>query len=509
MNNASLPIENSAPEEPRSFSAAVKRGAFLLAAMRVSTRFLTALQLLIFSIIMGTEDTGLIGIALTTLITIEVFCQLGITKALIQRQGDNSVFFPTAFTAQAIRGTFIAIMMYYSAPWVARWFNAPEAADLLRWFAIIPCCKGFINIAVTQFERKLQFGKVVILDIGSPIIDFIVTMICLFTNPNLFSLVWGKIAGAVWAVAVSYLMKTDSCKLGWNWERFRELHVFGKWVFVSGVIGLLLTRGADFAVGRILSTSEFGILTLSTMLAITPMMELNNIINRVAFPAYSRLQGDIPRLASAFLRTFLAVTTVVVAIMLIIMLSAADLVNLLFDSSWQEMKIVIPLMAIWGACRALGGATSSVFMAVGKPFFASYYHLVMLFMLAVLVYPMTSRGGLIGVSLMLASIGMTVQALRYGLIAKLLDLPAIEIYQRAFIPFCLAGLSWLIVKTLIQPIFADLPSALTIAIFPAVGLSIYLLGLFAWQSLSKIPVYQTLGSVLPLGWFSKFFAKAS
>ena len=115
-----------------------------------------------------------------------------------------------------------------------------------------------------------------------------------------------------------------------------------------------------------------------------------------------------------------SVTTVVVAIMLIIMLSAADLVNLLFDSSWQEMKIVIPLMAIWGACRALGGATSSVFMAVGKPFFASYYHLVMLFMLAVLVYPMTSRGGLIGVSLMLASIGMTVQALRYGLIAKLL-----------------------------------------------------------------------------------------
>ena len=479
------------------YGEAAKRGVVVLAVMRIGTRLLAVVQVILFSVTLGVENTGLVGVALTTLVTIEVLSQLGVTKALIQRQGDNKHYFPTAFIAQAVRGVVIAMIIYFSAPIIVLWFNAPEAEPLLRWFAVIPLCRGIVNIAVIEFERKLEFRKVVILDVGSPIVDFVITIVCLLIKPDLYSLVWGKIAGSIWAVVISYLVDTCKWRIGWSWSRFLELHRFGRWIFLNGVIGLVLTRGSDFAVGRWLTISDLGVLTLSSMIAIMPMMELNSVINRVALPAYSRIQKDLSRLRNVFLRTFMAVSTIVVALMLIIILSIKDLVQLFFDASWQQMEMIVPFLAIWGACRALGAATSSVFMAVGKPGYSSLYHLVMLLMMVVFIYPAIKLAGLIGVSIMLATVGLIVQTMRYRLIAKILNCSAYHIYMRALVPFFIAGVCWSIVMVLRGSVQRDLPPQLTIMSTPTIGLILYLIGLLIWQRVSGIPVFLNLISLMP------------
>jgi O-antigen/teichoic acid export membrane protein len=208
------------------------------------------------------------------------------------------------------------------------------------------------------------------------------------------------------------------------------------------------------------------------------------------------MQHDPARLRSAFLRSFLVVTTVVIGIATLIMVGAADFVAIALGKSWQELGAIIPLMAIWGACRAMGGATASVFFSVGKPIWASYYQVVMLVMLAVLLVPMTGGGGLAGVAWTLAAVGLTAQTLRYPLIARFLDAPVSELYLRTFMPMLCSAIAvasaWAVLRLL--PLDAHI---VRLAVGTLTAGAMYLLGLAVWDRTSEVHVFQTLLSVVP------------
>lgn len=491
------PAATAVEPVPPSLGAAARRGVAWLATLRVSGRLLTAVQLLVFARVAGQASTGIIGMALATLAAIETFSQLGIRGALIQRTGDIREHLPTAFTVQAVRGLVIAAVVWLTAGAVAAWFREPALVPVLQAFAVIPFLRGAANIAAVELERDLRFGRVVMLEVGTPVVDLLVTLLCLWISPGVFALVWGKIAGAAWLLAVSYLFVPIVCRPGWSWRRFLELNEFGRWLLVSGIITLIVTRGTDFIAGRVLTTEDMGVYTLATMLAVMPLLELHGVVGRVLFPTYSRIQADRPRLQRAFLRSFLVCCTVIVGSALLVAVAAPDLVRLTMSGSWTKLGVLVPLLVIWGACRAIGGATSSIFQATGHPAQSSYAHLIMLVLLAATVYPAAHRFGLVGICAALAATGLVAQACRYVILARILGVPAGSLYARTFVPFGVAGVAWG-AASLLGSATAGVPPLARLILLPAAAAAVYAAGLAVWERVGKVPVAETLLGVLPL-----------
>ncbi len=486
--------EGGAPAE--RYGARAVSSAAMLAGLRVGARLLGAVQLLIFSRICGETSTGVIGIGLLVLFTLETFSQFGLRKALIQRRDEVREHYGTVFTFQAVRGGVLAVALFFTAPWIAEWFREPSATPVLRAFALVPLIRGFTNIAIIEFDRRVKLGRAVLIEAGAPVLDFAVTIAWLIVSPGVMALVWGKVAGVVAIVVLSFLLARESWRPGWSTARFRELLSFGAWVFATGVVTLLVTRGADFVVGRMLSTAEMGIYTLATMLAVLPMLEINTVVGRVVFPAYSRMQDDPARLRSAFLRSFLVVSTVVVGVATLIIVGAADFVSLVLGGSWAELGAIIPLMAVWGACRAMGGATASVFFAVGKPMWVLYYHAVMLVMFVVLLVPMAKGAGLPGVAWTLAAVGLAAQTIRYPLIARFVSAPVSELYARTFVPMLASAIAIVASWVVVRAVPAD-QHLIRLILATLIGGTVYLLGLLVWDRTSKVDVFRTLLSVVP------------
>jgi O-antigen/teichoic acid export membrane protein len=218
------------------------------------------------------------------------------------------------------------------------------------------------------------------------------------------------------------------------------------WVFVSSVIAFALVRGGDLAIATLLPVATLGYYQLASTFAMLPATELAPVITGVTFPVYSRLQGDPARLRAAFLESFSLIAAGVLFLTGAIVAVSHDAVLFLLGPTWSATSSLMPWLAIWAACRALGAGNSSLFQAIGRPALATVFQAVMLAMLAVGAYPVTQRWGVDGLVVLMAGIGIVVQLLRYPLLSSVLQLPRFALYARTLVPAsaasCAAALAY-------------------------------------------------------------------
>lgn len=418
------------------------RAVFGLTGVRLSSRLFGMLRLVVVADLLGPSEIGVFAVSLTALSTLDVFSEIGVRKALVQKQGDIRPYLDVAWSVQLLRGVAVSGLLFSTAPLVAAWFRAPAAVEVLQLMAIAPLLRGAMSPRVVQLDRELMVGRLAVLELGATAIDVVLSIgLLLVFEPTVLALVWSRVAMTVYMLIVSFLLMPHAPKLSFRRDRVSELMGFGVWVFVSAVVAFILTRGGDFVVGRVLTTRELGIYTLATQLAIMPLLEVAQVVGRVTFPVYSKLQGDLGRLARAFCQSFLLVAATVIGGASLIAGAAPELVAVWLDAEWGPAATLAPWLVVWGACRALGAMNSNLFMAVGQPRLASRYQLLMLAVFAVVIYPGAAIWGLNGVGAALAVVGLTGQAFRYRETAKVLRIRLRALLALSVVPATAGGLA--------------------------------------------------------------------
>jgi len=436
----STPKDNSEANAPSVAGRAIAGGAWLTLA-RFGAHSFRIGRLLLLAHLLGDEGPstlGVFGVALLAVSTAESLSQTGLSQALIQRQGDINGFLPSAWSAQVLRGLLLGAVMYVGAPAIASFFEKPDAEPALRWLALAPCLRGLNSIGVLFFAKSLKFKKTFALEIGISGTDFVVTAVCVAIAPTVWGLVIGHLSGLAVGVLISFALSEHKSRMGFEWARLRELAGFSSWVFVTALIGFLLTSGGDAVIGKMLPAAALGFYQMASRLSTFPTMEIARVLAAATFPAFSMLQHDPERLGRAFLKSFLVSATMSVGIAGAIIALADDVVALLLPAEWAHVAQVMQTLAVWGACRGLGATQSVVFQAAGHPRLAALFSGFMLVVFAVFVVPVVREHGLLGVSLLLAGIGVVAQVLRYPVAARVLKIPLLGILARVAAPL-LAG----------------------------------------------------------------------
>ena len=227
---------------------------------------------------------------------------------------------------------------------------------------------------------------------------------------------------------LTYLVAPERPRLDFHWMRFRELHSFGVWVFLSGIVAFCFLKGGEVVVAKMLPQAVLGIYGIADTLACRPTVELTHVINQVTFLAFSKIHDDQPRLRRAFTKSFSRVCSFVFLMTALLIVGAPDFVNGILSPEWNEAIPIIQVLAIWGASRALGAVSSSLYQAIGRPALATLFQFVILVLFLAAIIPAARQFGAMGVATTLAIVGSLVQALRVPLLARVLGGSARPLY---------------------------------------------------------------------------------
>jgi len=425
----------------------VKSGIWVV-SLRITERILYLARLVILARILAPGDFGLLGIALLAMMTLENFSQTGFEAAIIQKKGDAKKYLNSVWTVGIIRGVVLFSVLYFIAPYVALFFEVPQAKTIIRVLGLSFLIKAFTNIGIIYFKKELEFSKQFTYQLSGTLADFIVAVSAALLLRNVWALVFGLIAGNTVRLITSYIVHPYRPRLSLDLGKVKELFGFGKWVLGSSLLVFLITQGDDVLVGKILGVTMLGFYQMAYKISNTPATEISLVISQVTFPAFSKLQGNLPGLREAYLKVLQLTAFLSFPLAGLIFVMAPEFTNIFLGEKWMPMVPAMQILVFAGLTRSVAASSGFLFYAIGKPKNDTRLQIIRLIVLVIFIYPFTVTWGITGASFAVL-LSILISCLGFSFMAIQITECGLAIYGKMIlIPLMNATISALFVLTL-------------------------------------------------------------
>ena len=398
----STPCSQPSPPPSESLSKKVVRGGIWVFALRFTNRGLGFIRTIILARLLVPEDFGLLGIAMLAISTLETFSQTGFQAALIQKKENVESYLDTAWTVSAIRGVILFLILFFSAPLVATFFNSPQATLVIKVIAVSTLLSGFRNIGILFFQKELEFNKQFFYELSATLVDLTIAITLAFMFRNVWALVWGGVAANFVRLFMSYILHPYRPQIRFSKGEFKELFGFGKWIFGTSIITFLFNQGDDAFLGKVLGITALGFYQIAYSIGQLPATDFAKVISQITFPAYSKLQDDISKLKEGFLKTLNITVIFMIPLTGGVFMLAPEFTQIFLTQKWMPIIPALRILVIAGMIRALVTTGGALFHGTGAPKIDCKMNLIRLLTMIVIIYPLTLFFDMNGVALAVA-----------------------------------------------------------------------------------------------------------
>jgi len=474
--------DNKPPDsQPDLFRRTVK-GGFWVIASRITLQLLAVVRLIIIANLLTPSDFGIFGIALLTLATVSTFTQTGFQSALIQKKESPAEYLDSVWTIGIIRGALIFTVIFFAAPYVAVFCDGDQSIPLdqdlvikiIRLLSFNILLGSFNNIGGIFFTKDLQFHKHFISKTGATLVNYLVTIILVVTYRSIWSLVWGKMAGTVTSLIISYAIHPYRPQFRFDIVKMKELWGFGRWLFGFNIVFFIINKSNDFLIIKLLGTTSLGIYQMALNLARLPLSEIGSTIHTVSFPALSKLQDDFNRLKNAFLKTIRMLVSLVYPLSSLLIVLAVDFINLFLSDKWQSTIPIIQFLAVMGFIGAPFTNSGALFQALGKPKYVFLCLTIRSIIMLSMIYPLVHYYGLAGACGALIFPAILVKFVTLPLLIKTLRISLIEFTAQIIPPTAASVIMIVLLLTLKHTLFTQI-NLYSFAFLALTGIAVYIL----------------------------------
>ncbi len=397
------------------------------------------------------------------------FSDIGLAAALIQkRTNPTKDDLKTTFTIQQVIVLTITAVGLLISSKAAGFYNLD--ADGLTLLRVLICSLVFSSLKTIPsiiMERELDFTKLVIPQIAENVSFYLCAVILAYNNFGIESFSWAiLVRGCVGLIAV-YILSPWKISIGFNKVSAKELTSFGIPFQLNSVLALLKDDLLTVVLGKILTFSEVGYIGWAQKWAFTPLRFFMDNVNKITFPAYSRLQDHKNELEKAIEKALFFVTFLVYPSIFGMVAIAPDVIKLV--PSYEKWSPAMPLLYLF-AINALFSAVSTTFtntlFAIGKPKIVLKLMVFWTILTWGFTLPLIIKFGYVGAAIGSALVSAT-SSLTVYLVKK--DLK-VSVSKNIFGPFLMSVFMFIFAKVLITNL-AD--NILSLAITVTLSVIIY------------------------------------
>lgn len=328
---------------------------------------------LILKFWVSAEVYGIATIVVTLFGALELAAELGLSAAIIQRPKHTHEQLSTLFWLNILLGLTFYACVYAAAPYLADLHGHAIIEDLFKVFGINLLLRAAYGVHSAQLKRELRFREMSIVRIFANLADFVAK-------------VGFAIAGfGVWCFVVGHLARSFVFCVGlMSVHRFRPALVFrpkeSKADLVFGArtaVGEILFQvysNLDYQVVNVFfGSAAVGVYRAAYELVLEPVRFVSGVVVAVAFPAFAKVKHNLAAVMDLYVLFTRQNLVVVLSLIALIVLSAEDMLGLIFRSEYQEAAGAARLLAGVGLLRALSHIGPPLLDGLGRPDLSARY----------------------------------------------------------------------------------------------------------------------------------------
>lgn len=296
------------------------------------------------------------------------FSDIGLAASIIQKKDEiTEDELASTFLIQQSLVTVIALIVFLGAPVIANFYKLDPGGDyLIRALAISFFLTSFKVIPSVLFERDLNFKPLVLVEILENLIFVGLLVPLVLMGYGLFSYAIAQLVRSIIGVVVMYNITPWRIRFTRSLAAVKPLLRFGIPYQTNALLALVKDRLVVLLIGKMIADkAEIGFITLAQSWAFIPL-EIMNIIIRVTFPAYAKLQADREALGAAVERSLYAMGLFLYPAMFGILALATNLVEIIGKEKWGSIIPLVYLYSFSTLWASISTTFTNVFNAVGE-----------------------------------------------------------------------------------------------------------------------------------------------
>ncbi|CAN0572028.1 unnamed protein product, partial [Laminaria digitata] len=240
-------------------------------AVKVAAQFAT---IVILARLLSPGDFGLFAIVFAVLSVFEIFKDLGLSSATVQRPHITDRQVSTLFWMNGGLGVGVALVLAASAPLLVQIYDEPVLGDLTPVVAIALAMTGFAAQHLALLRRQMRFTALALVQTGAELIAMLAAVSAAFAGMGIWSLVVQRLVWGIVILAGSWAV------CGWlpgrpgRFAEVRGLIVFGGNVTGAMVLGRCATSLNNLLIGWFWGAVPLGMFERAQKLVLMPIQNI-------------------------------------------------------------------------------------------------------------------------------------------------------------------------------------------------------------------------------------------
>lgn len=311
------------------------------------------------------SDYGLIAMLTIFISVAQTLVDSGMTTSVIREKGIKDIDYSTVFLINLVISISVYAIVFAIAPAVGVFYKQVVLIDILRVYAISFVINAFVAVHLAKFTKEMKFKKQFSYQVPSTLIGAACGFAFAYYGYGVWSLVYmNLVQTAVYAISL-WLFSGWRPGLAFSKERFLHHFSFGYKLTLSGLLNTIYINLYRIVIGKAFSPVQVGYFTQADNMRNLPIMQLSNVLNKVTYPLFAKIEDDI-KLKKAYKTVMSLVLSLSALLMLGLLLVAKPLFLILLGEKWLPAVPYFQILCIASMMLPIGTYNLNILKVKGR-----------------------------------------------------------------------------------------------------------------------------------------------
>lgn len=333
---------------------------------RIGAQGVTFIVSIILARILDPSVYGIVAVLTVFTSIMQTFVDSGLGGALIQKKDVDDIDFSSVFYVNIIACVVLYIVMYFTAPFIASFYNDNQLCALMRVLSITILISGVKNVQQAYVSRNLLFKRFFFSTLGGTIFAAICGICMAYEGYGPWALVLQNVFNQGIDALILWITVEWRPQKTFSFDRVKKLFSFGWKLSFASIINAVYVDIRQLIVGKKYTTTDLGYYNCAVQYPKTFITTVNVAFVSILFPVMAREQDNLNEIKSMVKKSILVNAYIVFPIMMGLGVCANQLVRLILTDKWLPCVPYFHIFCIEYALVMFNTSNQNSFQATGR-----------------------------------------------------------------------------------------------------------------------------------------------
>ena len=306
-------------------------------------------QILLLAVLARHISQTEFGLVTATLVVVGLgrqFSEALIRPVLIQRKHLSAQDIGTASLISWVFALTAVLSLFLLAPLIGNLFSEPDIVPIVRALSAVFIIQAPFLVAEGVLQRELKFSRIAFAEVVSFLLGYTLVGVSLaLSGFGVWALVWAYLAQAAIKCLIIVRQKPGTLVTTFSYASFRHIVWMSGGFSIAKLLGYTATQVDYLVVAGTMNSAAVGLYGRAYQLVGMPAMLFGQVLERIMFPVYSRLQDDRQKAKDHYGHAVALSAFVMAPMSVLFVVLGPEIVRLILGPDWSEAVIPLQILA--------------------------------------------------------------------------------------------------------------------------------------------------------------------